>query len=148
MVGRSPGASISTCCFISPSWSLWWFEEFHPICTCQETGSESYILGYAESAGAGISTQVCLISKSPAFLSYMVFGKEVMAWGRPSFHVIKHTVDCLEDHRLLPTERWHGVRNDGMGAGVWPLGFGHWLCHSSVSDLGQVINSLSFPYVE
>lgn len=89
---------------------------------------ESYILGYIIIAGAEISTQVCLISKSPfilfhhpAFLSYMVFGKKVMPWGRPSFHVIKHPVDCLEDHRLLPTERWHGVRNDAVGARVWPL---------------------------
>lgn len=120
-------------------------EQFHPVCTHQETGLESRILGYTVIiAGAGIPTQVCLVSKSTlvllhhtAFLSYTVLGKEVMLWGGSAFHVFRHLVGCLEYHRLLPTERQHGVRNDGVGAGVWPLGFGHWYVIYQLVTLGR-----------
>ena len=62
-------------------------------------------------AGAGISTQVFLILGSvlillyhTAFLSCIVFRKEVMPWGRLlSSYQAPHRVP--EHHELLPTER-------------------------------------------
>lgn len=156
MKGRSSGASISTCCFFWPSWSPWWLEEVHPIFMHQETGSKSYVLGYTVTiAGAGISTpslsdfKVYAHSATPYCLSLIHdLWKRGHTMGQVFFPChqapdrLFRVPPIASNQEAAWCEKWW-CGHWSLASSVWPL-----VCHLSASDLGQVINSLSFPYVD